>query len=151
MRRGRAVHGTIAGVGWPVVGWTISPVAAVSGTTDVIGWPRVIPVDGRAIASVPDTAPGDPVVVDATTPSPTPASPSPGVACGDQCSDANAYSEGDQRGCDYGAGGGRNVDDSGVVLGDVDDLWIGGLDDVDGLVGDLLDFDSLLFIAAECS
>jgi hypothetical protein len=85
------------------------------------------------------------------TPSPAPATPAPGLVIRDQESDTDAYTEGDERGCDNGAGAGRDIDDGGVVLGDVDDLRIGRLNDVDGLVGDLLDFDCLLFIGAERS
>ena len=70
------------------------------------------------------------------TPAPAPAAPSPRLVVGDQESDADAYSEGNERGCYDGAGAGGNVDNGGVVLWDVDDLRIGRLNDVDGLIGD---------------
>jgi hypothetical protein len=149
--RGRAVDRSLRRVGWTVVWWVIVPVAAVSGITGVVGWARVIP-DGRwTIAADPDSAPWAAVVVDAVTPSPTPSAPSPGLVVGDEESDADAYSEGDERGCYDGAGAGCDVDDGGVVLRDIDDLWLGGLNDVDGLIGDLLDFNLLLLVGAEGS
>lgn len=129
----------------------IVPVAAVSGTTDVIRGPRVIPVGGWTIAADPDSAPWAAVVVDAVTPSPTPAAPSPGLVIRDQESDTDTYSEGDERRCYYGACAGRNIDNGGVVLGDVNDLGIGRLNDVDGLIGDLLHLNLLLLIGAERS
>jgi hypothetical protein len=129
----------------------VVPVAAVSGIAGVVGWSRVIP-DGRwTIAADPDSAPRAAIVVDAVTPSPSPATPSPGLVIGDEESDADAYSEGDERGCYDSAGAGGDVDDGGVVLRDVDDLRLGGLNDVDGLIGDLLDFDLLLLVGAEGS
>jgi hypothetical protein len=70
---------------------------------------------------------------------------------GEQDADADTDSEGDERGRDDGAGAGRSVDDGGIVLRHVNDLRIGRLNDVDGLAGDLLDFDLLLLIAAERS
>ena len=85
------------------------------------------------------------------TPSPSPASPAPGLVVGDEESDAYAYSEGDERGCDDGAGARGGVDDGGVVLRDVDDLRLRGLNDVDGLTGDLLYLDLLLLVGAEGS
>jgi hypothetical protein len=97
------------------------------------------------------TAPRAAIVVDAVTPSPSPASPAPGLVVGDQESDADGCSEGDERGCDDGSGGGTCVDDGGVVLRDVDDLRLGGLNDVDGLIGDLLNLNRLLWIGAEGS
>lgn len=127
------------------------PVAAISGAADVVGRARVIPVDGWTIASDPDSAPGTAIVVDAMTPSPTPAAPSPGMVVGEEETDADARSEGDERGCYDGAGARRDVDDGGVVLGDVDDLWVGGLNDVDGLIRDLLDLDGLFVVGAERS
>jgi hypothetical protein len=75
------------------------------------------------------------------------------MVVGEEDADADADSEGDERGCYNGAGAGRDVDDGGVVLGDVNDLRVGGLNDVDGLrlIGDLLDLDGLFFIGAERS
>ena len=73
------------------------------------------------------------------------------MVIGYQESDADAYSEGDERGCDDGAGAGGDVDDGGVVLRDVDDLRIGRLNDVDGLIGDLLHLNLLLLVGAEGS
>jgi hypothetical protein len=73
------------------------------------------------------------------------------LVIGYQESDADAYSEGDERGCDDGAGAGGNVDDGGVVLRDVDDLRIGRLNDVDGLIGDLLHLNLLLLVGAKGS
>jgi hypothetical protein len=73
------------------------------------------------------------------------------LVVGEQDANADADSEGDERGCDDGAGAGRSVDDGGIVLRHVNDLRIGRLNDVDGLAGDLLDFDLLLLIAAERS
>ena len=148
--RWRAVDGPVDGVGWPVVWWVIVPVAAVSGIVGIVGRSGMVPDTGWAIASVP-AAPGPVIVVDAVAPTPSPAAPAPGLVVGEQDANADTDSEGDERGCDDGAGAGRRVDDGGVVLRHVDDLRIGGLDDVDGLAGDLLDFNLLLLIAAERS
>jgi hypothetical protein len=110
----------------------------------------VIPDGGGTIAAVP-AAPWAAVVVDAVTPSPAPATPTPGLVVRDQESDADTYAEGDERGCYDGACARGDVDDGGIVLRDVNDLRIGRLNDVDGLVGDLLHLNLLLFIAAERS
>ena len=149
--RGRTVDRPVHGVGWTVVWRVIVPVAAVSGIAGVVGWSRVIPDAGRTIAADPDSSPRAAIVVDAVPPSPAPTAPSPRLVVGDEESDADAYSEGNQRGCDDGAGAGGNVDDGGVVLRDVDDLRIGRLNDVDGLIGDLLHLNLLLLVGAERS
>ena len=149
--RGRAVDGRVGWVGWAIVWWVIVPVATVSGIAGVVGWSRVIPDGGWTIAAYPDSAPWAAVVVDAVTPTPTPSAPAPWLIVGDEESDTDADSEGDERGRDDGAGTGGDVDDGGVVLRDVDDLRLGGLNDVDGLIGDLLYFNLLLLVGAEGS
>jgi hypothetical protein len=111
----------------------------------------VIPDGGWTIAADPDSSPWAAIVVDAVTPSPSPSTPSPGLVVGDEESNADAYSEGDERGRNDGAGAGRDVDGGGVVLRDVDYLRLSGLNDVDGLIGDLLDFNLLLLVGAEGS
>lgn len=95
MRR-RTVDGWAIGVGRAVVGRAIAPVAAVSGIVGVVGWAGVIPVGGWTIAADPDSSPWAAIVVDAVTPSPSPASPAPWLVVGDEESDAYAYSEGDE-------------------------------------------------------
>ena len=111
----------------------------------------MIPDAGWTIATHPNSAPRAAIVVDAVTPTPSPATPAPRLIIGHQESDADAYSEGDERGCDNGAGARGNVDDGGVVLRDVDDLRIGRLDDIDGLIGDLLHLNLLLLVGAKGS
>ena len=149
--RGRTINRPLGGVGWAVVWRMIAPVSAVSGIAGVVGWSRVIP-DGRwTIAADPDSSPWAAVVVDAVTPSPSPASPSPRLVVGYQRTDSDSCTEGDESCCYDRACAGRSVDDGGVVLRDVDDLRLGGLNDVDGLIGDCLDFDLLLLVGAEGS
>jgi hypothetical protein len=109
----------------------------------------VIPDARWTIAADPNSAPRAAIVIDAVTPSPSPSPPSPRLVIGYQEPNADAYSEGDERGCDDGAGTGSNVDDGGIVLRDVNYLRIGRLNDVDGLIGDLLHFNLLLLVGAE--
>ena len=149
--RGRTINRPLGGIGWAVVWWVIAPVAAVSGIAGVVGWSRVIPDGGWPIAADPDSSPWTAVVVDAVAPSPSPASPSPRLVVGYQRTDSDACTEGDESCCYDCACAGRSVHDGRVVLRDVDDLRLGGLNDVDGLIGDCLDFNLLLLVGAEGS
>jgi hypothetical protein len=98
------------------------------------------------------STPGTVVVVDAAaSPVPSPTTPTPGMVIGDKSADTDAYTEGDQRCCDNGARSWPDVDDRWIVLRHVDNLWVGGLNDICGLTGGLLHLDLLLLIAAQGS
>jgi hypothetical protein len=149
--RGWTVDWPVHGVGWAVVRWVIAPVAAVSWVVVVRHRSWAVPVAGWTIAAVP-AAPWAVVIVDAVaSPTPSPATPTPGLVARNQGSDSDTGSEGDEGRGHNGARTWRSVDHGRVVLRHIDYLRIRRLNDIDGLACDLLHLNLLLLIAAQRS
>ena len=89
------------------------------------------------------------VVHAASAPIPSPTAPSPRLAAGEQCAEAETNSKGDQRSRDHRARAGCDVNDRGIVLRDEHDLRIRRLNHINRLPRRLLCGHGLLRIAAQ--
>jgi hypothetical protein len=110
----------------------------------------MVPDSRGTIAAHPNPAPRAAIVVDgaAASPTPSPATPSPGLVAINQSSDPNPDPKRDQRRSWIGL---RNVHHRRVVDRYIHHLRIRRLNHIDGLIGDLLHLNLLLFIAFQRS
>jgi hypothetical protein len=127
----------------------ISPIAAIAWSVRVDYGTRAVIIARRTIRIRP-AAPVDVIVISAArAPIPSPSAPAPRLV-NHQRRDSNSDAETDQRSADDG--GRTNVNDSGIVLRDVDDLRVGRLNHVDRLTRRrLLNLDLLLLGGLQCA
>jgi hypothetical protein len=133
-----------------VVARAIAPVAAVARPARILNWPWPIPGIRGTIPATPSHEDGAVVVdVSAWTPTPTPATPTPGIIGGYQPSDSDSDSERDKR--RGRSNGGAHVHHRGVVHRHIHHLRIRRLNHIDSRPPCLLDLHLLLLRALQVS